>query len=69
MIILSYLAVFAELGLSDINGDYVSATGLVFGVFIGSAIWWLILSEGVTLFSKKSQRKSDEMDQLFCRIN
>jgi threonine/homoserine/homoserine lactone efflux protein len=50
MTILSFLAVFAGLGLSDTSGDYLSAGMLVLGVFIGSSLWWLILSEGVTFF-------------------
>ena len=53
MTILSFLAVFAGLGLSSIEGDYAQASVLVIGVFLGSAIWWLTLSEGVTLFRKK----------------
>lgn len=53
MTILSFLAVFAGLGLSSVQGDYVQASLLVLGVFLGSAIWWLTLSEGVTLFRKK----------------
>lgn len=53
MTILSFLAVFAGLGLSSIEGDYVSASVLVLGVFLGSAMWWLTLSEGVTLFREK----------------
>lgn len=52
MTILSFLAVFAGLGLSDIEGDYMQACLLVLGVFLGSALWWLALSEGVTLFRK-----------------
>jgi threonine/homoserine/homoserine lactone efflux protein len=57
MTILSFLAVFAGLGLSSIQGDYTGATQLVLGVFIGSAIWWLILSEGITLFRKTVSQK------------
>jgi threonine/homoserine/homoserine lactone efflux protein len=57
MTILSFLAVFAGLGLSSIQGDYTQASQLVLGVFIGSAIWWLLLSEGVTLFRKKVSQK------------
>lgn len=58
MTILSYLAVFAGLGLSDTAGNYVHAAWLVLGVFIGSACWWLILSEIVTLFRKKVGQKA-----------
>lgn len=53
MTILSFLAIFAGLGLSNIQGDYTQSSALVLGVFLGSAIWWLILSEGMTLFRKK----------------
>jgi len=42
MTILSFLAIFAGLGLS--GGSYVSAGLLVLGVFSGSALWWLLLS-------------------------
>lgn len=51
--IFSFVAVFAGFGLSNIHEDYFQASGLVLGVFLGSAIWWLFLSEGVTLFRKK----------------
>jgi threonine/homoserine/homoserine lactone efflux protein len=57
MTILSFLAIFAGLGLSNVQGDYFQASALVFGVFVGSAIWWLSLSEGVTLFRKKVSQK------------
>lgn len=53
MTILSFLAVFAGLGLSSIESTYFEAFSLVFGVFLGSSAWWLLLSEGVTLFRKK----------------
>ena len=55
MTILSFLAVFAGLGLSSIQGDYVQAGELVLGVFLGSTLWWLTLSEGVACISQKSQ--------------
>ena len=57
MTIFSFLAVFAGLGLSSIQGSYLQAGALVMCVFIGSAIWWLLLSEGVTLFRKKVSKK------------
>ena len=57
MTILSFLAVFAGLGLSSIRGSYLESSALVVGVFLGSAAWWLILSEGVTLFRKKVSDK------------
>jgi arginine exporter protein ArgO len=52
-----WVAVFAGLGLSEASGDYMSACMLVLGVFFGSALWWLILSEGVTLFRTKISQK------------
>lgn len=48
--IFSFIAIFAGLGLSDHRG---SAPILILGVFLGSALWWLILSEGITFFRKK----------------
>jgi threonine/homoserine/homoserine lactone efflux protein len=50
MTILSFAAIFAGLGVASANANYVSAAVLVLGVFIGSALWWLILSGGVGLF-------------------
>jgi threonine/homoserine/homoserine lactone efflux protein len=46
MTILSFVAVFAGIGLGA-SSNYVDASTLVFGVFVGSAIWWLFLSAGV----------------------
>jgi threonine/homoserine/homoserine lactone efflux protein len=44
MTILFFAAVFAGLGVIGASDHYVSAGILVLGVFIGSAMWWLILS-------------------------
>lgn len=50
--IFSFIAIFAALGLG--NGlSYFSASALVVGIFIGSCLWFLSLSSGVTLFRKK----------------
>jgi threonine/homoserine/homoserine lactone efflux protein len=49
MTILSFAAVFAGLGLANAPGEYLSAVMLVSGVFLGSALWWLLLSGGVSL--------------------
>ena len=51
--ILSFLAIFAGLRLSEIAGNYFSASIMVLGVFVGSAIWWLTLSSGVSLLRDK----------------
>ena len=54
MTILSFVAIFAGLGLASTGGNYASAGVLVFGVFIGSALWWLILERGCWGISRKS---------------
>lgn len=51
--ILAFLGMFAALGFTSTNGNYLQAATLVLGVFLGSASWWLLLSEGITLFRKK----------------
>lgn len=56
--ILSFIAVFAGLGLADTSGDMGLASMLVLGVFLGSALWWLILSEGVGLIHRRIGIKS-----------
>jgi len=53
MTILSFAAIFAGLGLASTSGNYMTAGVLVLGVFIGSALWWLILSGGVSVFRAK----------------
>lgn len=47
--ILSFAAIFAGLGLASGEANYLSAGTLVLGVFLGSALWWLLLSGGVSL--------------------
>lgn len=51
--IASFVAVFAGIGITA-AGNYTDATLLVLGVFLGSATWWLILSNGVDLLRKKA---------------
>ncbi len=51
--ILSFLAIFAGLGLANTNADSSSSMTLVLGVFIGSALWWFILSSLVSVFTSK----------------
>lgn len=49
MTILSFMAIFAALGLSKVSAhaNYFAALILVLGVIIGSGLWWLLLSGGV----------------------
>ena len=51
--ILSFIAIFAGLQFGETDGNYVSATFMVLGVFLGSAAWWLTLSTGVSLLREK----------------
>jgi len=53
MTILSFVAIFAGLGLASAGGNSPSAGVLVLGVFLGSALWWVILSAGVGVFREK----------------
>src|SRR5439155_7947362 len=52
MTILSFVAVFAGFGLGS-SPNYLAAGVLVTGVFIGSALWWLLLSGGVGLLQSR----------------
>jgi threonine/homoserine/homoserine lactone efflux protein len=47
MTILSFIAVFAGLGLGAQQTNYTHATILVVGIILGSTLWWLLLSGGV----------------------
>jgi threonine/homoserine/homoserine lactone efflux protein len=49
--IFSFIALFG--GLSATSDFTVSAFLLVVGVFSGSALWWLTLSAGVSIFRKR----------------
>jgi len=48
--ILSFAAIFAGLGVGSARGNYISAATLVLGVFLGSALWWLLLIGATGLF-------------------
>jgi threonine/homoserine/homoserine lactone efflux protein len=52
MTILSFVAIFAGLGLGA-TSDYVAASSMVGGVFLGSALWWLVLSTGASMFQSR----------------
>src|SRR6185295_16454206 len=53
MTIISFGIVFAGLGLGGPTRDYFAATAMVLGVFLGSALWWLLLSAGVGAFRER----------------
>ena len=54
--ILSFTAIFAGLGITE-NGSYSTAGTLVAGVFTGSALWWMLLSGGVSLIRSRFRER------------
>lgn len=56
--ILSFVAIFVGLGLTAENTNYIASSLLVFGVFIGSMIWWIILTSFLRLFREKMNQKT-----------
>ena len=50
--IFAFIAVFAAFGLGD-GLSFISAVVLVAGVFIGSCLWFFLLTSGTILFRKK----------------
>ena len=56
MTIFSFMAVFAGLGLATTTtSSGYGAVTLVAGVFLGSALWWLLLSGGASLLRSRIQ--------------
>ncbi len=53
MTILSFVTIFAGLGVASAGRSYSDAGILVLGVFTGSALWWFILSFGVSVLRSK----------------
>lgn len=51
--IFTYLAVFSSLGVGTVGGEYGTAALFILGVFSGSALWWFILSFGVSLLRER----------------
>ncbi len=51
--ILSFVGMFAGLGVAANTNSYADAFVLVGGVFLGSVVWWLILSNGVYMFKTR----------------
>jgi threonine/homoserine/homoserine lactone efflux protein len=52
MTILAFIAVFAGIGIANPN-YYLSSSLVVLGVFLGSIIWWIILSNLVVIFKRR----------------
>ena len=53
MTILSFVAIFAGLGIGTLHADYTNSSLMILGVIIGSALWWFTLSAVVTYFLHK----------------
>jgi arginine exporter protein ArgO len=51
--IIAFLGVFAGFGLRNSELSLGSAATLIAGVFLGSSLWFFLLSYGVTLFREK----------------
>src|SRR5205823_6085743 len=51
--ILSFAAIFAGIGVGGVSKSYLSATIVVLGVFAGSALWWCLLTCGISLLRRK----------------
>ena len=64
MTILSFAAIFSGFGLVDASIQYGSAALMVLGVFLGSAIWWLFLSGGTSLFRNRLNERLQWVNRL-----
>ncbi|WP_211603248.1 LysE family translocator [Halogranum gelatinilyticum] len=53
--VLAFVGIFAGLGVGA-SGDTTDAAVLVGGVFLGSALWWFVLSLGVSFFRSRFTR-------------
>ncbi len=52
MTVLSFLGIFAALGIATAGLGLREASALVLGVFLGSGLWWILLSAGVGVFRR-----------------
>ncbi len=53
--IIAFVGIFTGLGVG-MSGNYTHAAVLVGGVFLGSALWWFVLSTGVSVFRARFTR-------------
>lgn len=49
--IIAFLAIFAGLGV--VNNSPSHGVWLILGIFLGSSLWWVMLSEGITFIRKR----------------
>lgn len=53
MTVSSFVAILAGFGLAGASESYLSAVLLIAGIFIGSALWWVILGTALYLHGGK----------------
>jgi threonine/homoserine/homoserine lactone efflux protein len=51
--ILSFVAIYAGWHVPSLHGHYAAAATLTLGVFAGSALWWVGLFLGLTIFHER----------------
>ncbi|MDA0268750.1 MAG: LysE family transporter [Cyanobacteria bacterium] len=51
--IFSFAAIFAGVGIMEAGQNYAASGVLVLGVFLGSALWWCVLSATVNLLRSR----------------
>ncbi|GAC1398922.1 MAG: LysE family transporter [Ktedonobacteraceae bacterium] len=51
--ILSFVAIFAGIGVGSASKNYGSATVVVLGVFVGSVLWWCFLTSIVSFLRRR----------------
>lgn len=51
--LLCFAAIFTSFGIAPLENDILPGAILTFGVLLGAALWWMILSFGVTFIRKK----------------
>lgn len=57
MTILSFAVIMAGLGAGSTNGNYGATAILIMGVFLGSGLWWVVLTTGLGLLHGKISPK------------
>ena len=68
MTIMAFMGIFAGLGIVAAGNGYARSMTLVSGVFLGSALWWLMLSLGTTLAGSRLSKKLEEKINLLVGV-
>ncbi len=59
--LLCFAAIYASLGITPADDEILPAVILTLGVLIGAAIWWMMLTFGVTFIGRKFQLTSSPL--------